>query len=150
MIRAQSMDERMLERLHAQGMETRSRDVDPKDYETGKFGEILSMVRRGATFEQVRDWYEGVRDQHEAPPVCGRITEDLYGVFVKLAKGETADFSVYGTERERSSGKVGDKRRRMLEMAAMGFTNEEIAGATGAALSTVKEYIGSDDDAAGP
>lgn len=150
MIKAQSMDERMLERLHAQGMETYSRDADPEVYEVGKFGEILGMVRKGASFEEVRDWYEGVKAQHEAPPVSGQITEDLYWVFMKVAKGDTADFSVYGTERERASGKVGEKRRRMLEMAAMGFTNAEIAEATGAALSTVKECVGGDDDAAGP
>lgn len=142
MIRAQSADARMLERLHAQGMETYSMDADPKDYETGRFWEILSMIRRGACYEEVRDWYEENRARFEGRLGHGHIDRDLYEVYVKVASGTTAHMEAGMEGRPyKPDGKVA-LRRRMVELASFGYGNAEIAMKLRRPLAEVRAVLG--------
>ena len=135
MIEAQGADARLLERLHAQGMEVYARDTDPKDYETGRYGIILGMVRRGACYEEVCDYIE------EAEGDRKRMDPGLYGVYVKIANGETSNLGV-DQKPSRSGGACGRRRRMILELASLGFSSAEIAELAQCSLRMVYELVG--------
>ena len=111
---------------HGTKIETsRFGDFDPKDWEGGRHGEILNMVRGGATNEEIMARHAGV-------------DERLCEVYRSIVNGTTADFARYDDEvRRRGEGKIAERRRRMLMMAAAGRTDQEIAIEVGCTVDTV-------------
>lgn len=145
MISCQTPDMRQMEKLHAQGMETYSQYTEPKDYETGRYGEILNMVRRGACFEEVRDWYAEHRRQYEGPLGIGKITQDVYDVYVKIANGTTANCGKTEPWQTKTSG--AHLMQRVREMASTGFSEQEIGRYLHVAYKTVRAILAEEDDA---
>ena len=106
------------EGLHGSKVESsRFNGFDPKDWEGGRYAEILNMVRGGATNEEIMARHAGVDD-------------NLCEVYRKIVNGTTADFA--------RCDDVAKRRRRMLMMAAAGKTDQEIAIETGYTVDTVR------------
>lgn len=112
---------------HAERLETSFYSAfDPKDWEGGRYGKILKMVRRGACFEEVHDRFR-------------EVDEATYGVYEKIVSGTTADLGGNGAQTAMSSG--ARRRLYMLELSAAGFSAAEIAEKTGASMRTVREAL---------
>lgn len=105
---------------------SRFNGFDPKDWEGGRYAEILNMVRGGATNEEIMARHAGVDD-------------NLCEVYRKIVNGTTADFAQYDdVAKRRGVGKMAERRRRMLMMAAAGKTDQEIAIEAGCTVDTVR------------
>lgn len=104
-------------------------DFDPKDWEGGRYGEILNMVRGGATNEEIMARHAGVDD-------------NLCEMYRKIVNGTTANFgSINDPYPMRGKGKIAERRRRMLMLAAAGMSDKEIAVETGYTVDTVRRAL---------
>lgn len=104
---------------------------EPAEWERGRYGEILKMVRRGACNEEIMDTYPGVDDT-------------LCEVYRKIASGTTANFSAQNMDARiegKAAGKVAMRRQMMLAMYAGGMGVGEIAIETGYTERTVREAL---------
>lgn len=117
---------------HGARVETsRFLSFEPAEWERGRYGEILKMVRRGACNEEIMDTYPGVDDT-------------LCEVYRKIASGTTANFSQHDMDNRLSgsaAGKVAIRRRMMLAMYAGGMSVKEIVIETGLCERTVREAL---------
>ena len=117
---------------HGARVETsRFLSFEPAEWEKGRYGEILKMVRRGACNEEIMDTYPGVDDT-------------LCEVYRKIASGTTANFSQHDMDNRLSgsaAGKVAIRRQMMLAMYAGGMGVGEIAIETGYTERTVREAL---------
>lgn len=104
-------------------------DFDPKDWEGGRYGEILNMVRGGATNEEIMARHAGVDD-------------NLCEMYRKIVNGTTANFgSINDPYVLRGKGKIAERRQRMLMLAAAGMSDQEIAVETGYTVNTVRQAL---------
>lgn len=102
---------------------------DPKDWEGGRYGEILNMVRGGATNEEIMARHAGVDD-------------NLCEMYRKIVNGTTANFgSINDPYALRGKGKIAERRQRMLMLAAAGMSDQEIAVETGYTVNTVRQAL---------
>ncbi len=138
-MRTQSPDARIMERLRAQPMGRHVCEFEPADYERGRYGRILRMVRSGASFREVRD-YVGRGDGGWL------MDRRLYEVYVKIAKGTTASEKKYRVNDKQWDHAAAGLNARILEMAAMGFSNAEIAERARVSKRKVHELLGRDEE----
>lgn len=117
---------------HGSKVETsRFLSFEPAEWERGRYGEILKMVRRGACNEEIMDTYPGVDDT-------------LCEVYRKIVSGTTANFSSQNMDARiggNVAGKVAMRRQTMLAMYAGGMSVKEIVIETGMCERTVREAL---------
>ena len=117
---------------HGARVETsRFLSYDPAEWEKGRYGEILQMIRRGACNEEIMDTYPGVDDT-------------LCEVYRKIVSGTTANFSAQNMDLRINgsvAGKVAAMRRMMLAMYVGGMSVREIVIETGMCERTVREAL---------
>lgn len=105
------------------------RNFDPKDWEFGRYKELLDLARRNACYEEVRDKHPDV-------------DAELYEVYRKIATGTTANLSKgAGTFVDACRGRVAQRKQRMRDMAERGMSIREIAIETGWSEKTVREAV---------
>ena len=67
------------------------------------------------------------------------VDSNLCEVYRKIVSGTTANYAQQDSEyRMRGRGKVAERRRKMLMLAAGGMTDREIAAETGYSVDTVR------------
>ena len=101
---------------------------DPKEWEGGRYGEILNMVCSGATNEEIMARHAGV--------------DNLCEMYRKIVNGTTANFgSINDPYVLRGKGKIAERRQRMLMLAATEMSDKEIAVETGYTVNTVRQAL---------
>lgn len=117
-------------------MNMSAQGFDPTAYETGEYGDILRMIRAGASDEEILQ-------AHPKWPV------DVLGVCRKIVNGTLCqlDPEEYGTRRIYTRVRATmppktDAARYAQKLRSMGFTLQQIADRMRVSVTSVRNWMG--------